>query len=105
MVTTVVNLNTNGGSCDIYIGRPSKWGNPFKIGVHGTREEVLRKYKIWLTDFNTKSPARDIVLRSLPELKDKVLGCYCAPLSCHGDVLAELVNNNGFGSVAQLAEQ
>ena len=24
----------------VYIGRPSKWGNPFVMGVDGTREEL-----------------------------------------------------------------
>ncbi|PIW12451.1 MAG: hypothetical protein COW35_01440, partial [Candidatus Infernicultor aquiphilus] len=33
---------------DVYIGRPSKWGNPFTIGKDGTRSEVIEKYRIWL---------------------------------------------------------
>lgn len=32
----------------VYIGRPSLLGNPFKIGQHGTREEVVQRYKAWL---------------------------------------------------------
>lgn len=70
---------------DVYIGRPSKWGNPFVIGKHGSREEVIEKYKNWL--LNNK-----ILMLSLPQLKDKILGCWCAPLACHGDVLLELAN-------------
>ena len=69
---------------DIYIGRPSKWGNPFEIGKDGTREEVIEKYSEWIkTQLD--------LLKALPELKDKILGCWCAPLSCHGDVLIKLV--------------
>lgn len=70
---------------DVYIGRPSKWGNPFRIGPDGTREEVVAKYRAWLL----KQPH---LLAALPELRGKTLGCWCAPQACHGDVLAELAN-------------
>ena len=75
---------------DVYIGRPSKWGNPFEIGqphpVHGhgmDREEVITLYRHWIL-------GRPDLLRSLPELQGKVLGCWCAPKGCHGDVLVDL---------------
>lgn len=69
---------------DVYIGRPSKWGNPFKIGRDGTREHVLDLYRQWIQ-------TQPGLMAALPELRGKVLGCWCKPLSCHGDVLAELV--------------
>lgn len=69
----------------IYIGRPSKWGNPFQIGRDGDREEVIEKYRRYLLH----SPG---LLYQLTELKDKNLVCWCAPLPCHGDVLLELAN-------------
>ncbi len=69
---------------DVYIGRPSKWGNPFSIGKDGTREEVINKYRNYISN----SPE---LLNALPELRDKILGCWCKPLPCHGDVLKELV--------------
>jgi len=68
---------------DVYIGRPSKWGNPFVIGKDGTRDEVIEKYEAWLRT----QPA---LLAALPELRGKTLGCWCAPQACHGDVLARL---------------
>lgn len=70
----------------IYVGRPSKYGNPFKIGKDGTREEVLAKYAHWLDGmiFNGKL--------NLDELAGKDLICWCAPLPCHADVLLELAN-------------
>ena len=78
MPITVVNKrNTH---YDIYIGRGSKLGNPFVVGKHGSREEVIEKYKQHLLNSPT-------LLRSLHELKDQALGCFCAPLACHGDVL------------------
>jgi hypothetical protein len=69
----------------VYIGRPSKWGNPFEIGKDGTREEVIAKYRVWIQ-------TQPQLLAALPLLKGKILGCYCYPQACHGDVLAELAN-------------
>jgi hypothetical protein len=75
----------------VYIGRDYKefsdegWGNPFHIGPDGTREEVLVKYREWIL-------GNEYLLKRLPALKGKLLGCWCKPLECHGDVLAELVN-------------
>lgn len=71
---------------DVYIGRPSMWGNPFIIGKDGTREEVVEKYRAWVVQ-------QDYLMERLHTLKGKRLGCYCKPLACHGDVLVELVEN------------
>jgi hypothetical protein len=79
----VVNLTKVG--YDIYIGRGSKWGNPFKIGIDGTRTEVIEKYRQWLY-------TQEELITSIPELRGKRLGCYCHPKACHGDMLAELAN-------------
>ena len=32
----------------VYVGRPSKWGNPFAIGRDGTRDQVIAKYRVWI---------------------------------------------------------
>jgi len=69
---------------DVYIGRGSKWGNPFQIGKDGTREEVILQYAEWIK-------TQKNLMEALPELKDKVLGCWCSPNACHGDVLVKLV--------------
>jgi hypothetical protein len=81
--TRVVNCRNE--PCDVYIGRATKWGNPFRIGVDGTREQVVRKYRRWAV-------RRPGILRGLEELRGKRLGCICAPQACHGDVLAELAD-------------
>ena len=81
----VVNLRKE--KYDAYIGRGSKWGNKFVIGKDGDREAVIRKYREWILN-------NEGLLSSLHELKGKVLGCFCKPLACHGDVLAELVNES-----------
>jgi len=68
---------------DVYIGRPSKWGNPFSIGKDGDRDEVIAKYRAWIQ-------TQPELMKALPELKDKILGCWCAPQACHGNILAEM---------------
>jgi hypothetical protein len=78
-------VNVRKAKCDVYIGRGSKWGNPYRIGKDGDRDRVCDKYIEYL---NTHPD----LLAALPELKGKVLGCYCAPLRCHGDYLAFLAN-------------
>jgi hypothetical protein len=69
---------------DVYIGRPSKWGNPFVIGTDGTRALVIEKYESWIRN-------NPDLLKDLHELKGKTLGCWCSPRACHGDVLVKLV--------------
>lgn len=74
---------------DIYIGRPSKWGNPFNLIDPKNdleRKEVIDKYRKWITTGNGK-----FLLKDLNELKGKILACYCSPKPCHGDVLIELI--------------
>ena len=83
MECKVVNLRKE--KYDVYIGRGSKWGNRFVIGKDGDRDEVIRRYRGWILNYKE-------LLGSLHELKGKVLGCFCKPKACHGDVLAELVN-------------
>lgn len=72
---------------DVYIGRPSRWGNKFVIGKDGSRADVIRKYEEWIT-----SPEQEELLLQVGELYDKRLGCYCAPYPCHGDVLERLAD-------------
>lgn len=98
-MTTVVNKNKE--KFDVYIGRGSKWGNPFTHikdretkaeYVVNTRDEALKKYREWILN-------KPELLNSLDELKDKKLGCYCKPKSCHGDILVELINAKRFYSI------
>ena len=82
MTTRIVHCKKE--SYDIYIGRPSKWGNPFQIGKDGTRDEVIEKFRDWIL-------TQPKLLKDLHEIKGKTLGCWCKPKSCHGDVLVELI--------------
>ncbi len=71
----------------VYVGRPTKWGNPFVIGRDGTRDNVIAKYRAWIV----QQPA---LIAALHELRGKDLVCWCAPEGCHGDVLLALANRH-----------
>ena len=83
---------------DVYIGRSKEalgWGNPFShkagtLAEHrvATREEAISKYEVWLLS------QPELVARVKRELRAKVLGCWCHPLACHGDVLARVANED-----------
>lgn len=80
-------LNKRNSNDGVYIGRPSKWGNPFVIGKDGSRKEVIEKYKKWLFE----KPG--LVNDAKNELGGKSLVCWCSPEACHGDVLLEIANS------------
>jgi hypothetical protein len=70
----------------VYVGRPTKWGNPFVLTTNGSnRAAVIDKYREYLLAFPQ-------LLADLPELRGKDLICWCAPLPCHADVLLEVAN-------------
>ena len=104
-ITTVVNVDQK--AYEIYIGRQAfslqHWGNPFSHRFAGkaqglirvaSREAAIQAYREWLLGINYPGvdPARrKWILENLGILKGKVLGCFCKPLPCHGDVLIELL--------------
>ena len=59
----------------VSIMRPGPYGNPFVIGVHGDREECLRRFEL------EALPHIDI-----EPLRNKNLVCACHPLACHGHI-------------------
>lgn len=93
MITKVVNLRHY--SYDVYIGRAGHgqdgyFGNPIRLEHEGQREEVLQKYEAYFYDRIQKDPE----FRSrIHALKGKTLGCFCKPKLCHGDIIADYVNN------------
>ena len=75
---------------DVYIGRPSIFGNPFSVKEYG-REGCIARYK----EYFYKRIKEDVKFKEeVLKLKDKVLGCFCKPLACHGDVIKEYLDNN-----------
>lgn len=69
----------------VYVGRPTKWGNPFVIGKYYLREEAVADYEKWIK-------TQPQLMAALPELRGKDLVCWCAPCQCHADVLLRLAN-------------
>lgn len=70
----------------VYIGRPSKWGNPFAVGVNYSRDEAIDYYRRWLRG------QPQLIAAAKVELRGRNLVCWCAPRACHGDILLDLVN-------------
>jgi hypothetical protein len=67
-----------------YVRGPYDWSNPYKLGRGTDRATIIGRYE---TEHLAK---RSDLLERIPELRGKVLGCWCAPEACHGDVLARL---------------
>lgn len=67
----------------VYVGRPTKWGNPFKVGNECSRQEAVDKFATYLAVTNL----------DLEGLRGKNLACWC-PLDqpCHADILLRLAN-------------
>jgi Domain of unknown function (DUF4326) len=98
--TTVVNMSGHRDDSDfadvVYVGRAmyrggwrlaaSPLANPFRIGVDGDREQVIARYSDYLL-------GRPDLLALVPDLRGKRLGCWCKPLACHADVIAELADH------------
>ena len=78
----------------VYVGRGTVWGNPWKIGEDGTRDEVVERYRAAVMA-DGKAPLRK---RIRQELAGKDLVCWCQspsdedPLPCHATVLLEIAN-------------
>ena len=74
---------------DQYIGRGSIWGNPFILEDGVTRDEVIDNFTGY---FYTRLLEDEEFLKQTLALKGKTLGCFCKPKKCHGDVIANFLN-------------
>ena len=73
------------GSASVYVGRPTKWGNPFPMRSEAERDSVISQFE----DYLMSSPD---LLAQIGELRGKDLVCFCAPRACHADILLKLAN-------------
>jgi hypothetical protein len=74
----------HGDASVVYVGRPSRWGNLFRIGKDGSRQQVIEKYLWWFVA-PERAALRAAVRR---QLRGKKLACFCAPHACHAEILA-----------------
>ena len=82
-VVNVSSFRPNGKDI-IYIGRPTKFSNPYKASIYGRKLAI-----ILFEDYLFHSGLiNDVYL-----LKDKLMACHCSPLACHGDILAKYIYN------------
>ena len=73
---------------DVYIGRPSIFGNPYSVMKYG-RQGCIHQYRLYFYNKIKKDPE---FKKKVLDLKGKTLGCWCKPLACHGDIIAEYIN-------------
>lgn len=85
MPTTIVNVRVADPETYEYCGRPTIFGNPFRVGKDGTRIEVIAKYIDYFFDRIQRD--RDFKKRVI-SLKGKRIGCWCSPELCHLHVIA-----------------
>ena len=75
----------------VVVSRPSKWGNPFRVGVDGDAAECARAYRLALVGSELDVTVADV----RRELGGRDLACWCPPgAPCHGDVLLALANDS-----------
>lgn len=96
-VTKVANLREDGWiNGGVYIGRPGKgfdgyFGNPFPMGPDRDRQMSIVLYRNY---FLRKMETDPIFASRVLALRGMVLLCFCKPLACHGDVIAEYLNED-----------
>ncbi len=94
MSNTIKVVNTKNDKFDVYIGRksstvPGEFGNPFAINAKNNRDQVIAQFE----EYFLRKP--ELMMSALKNLSGKTLGCFCAPLACHGDIYKKYVENPG----------
>ena len=90
----------------VCVSRPSRWGNPFKVGVDGDAAECVRKFEAMLFPYRHGGSLSDFYLSEANleairlELRGKDLACWCpltyldgSPYPCHATRLLEIAND------------
>ena len=85
----------------VYVGRPTKWGNPFTVGVDGDASECVAKYaELWMPYTHKDGDLEKFLISDanlseiIAELKGKNLACWCKEgQPCHADFLLSIANH------------
>ena len=95
----------------VNVARPGPWGNPFKVGKDGTREECVRLYRLLMgqgliclgasASANEQKRVLDYGAKNIGKLLGKNLACWCRNdgKPCHADVLLEVANSTSLSGV------
>lgn len=83
METKVINIKNYDGDY-IYIGRGSRWGNPFTVAKYG-RKRCIELYEQYFRQ-------NELLMKDVMKLDGETLGCYCKPKPCHGDIIIKIIN-------------
>ena len=86
----VYNKRTGAPRGAVYVGRPTKFGNPYRMHSEADRDRVCDQYEATLLRKFERDP--DARRRLREELGGKDLVCWCAPLRCHADILLKYAN-------------
>ena len=74
----------------VSVARPTRWGNPFKVGPGTTADMAVTAYHEWL---KFSIPGRIICSAARRELGGLHLACWCLPgTPCHADLLLQIAN-------------
>lgn len=80
-----------------YVGRPTRWGNPFVVGVHGGQGECVELFREWIG----RPEQRSLRQAARRMLRGKDLVCWCSspnkPRPCHANVWIEIANEEADG--------
>jgi hypothetical protein len=73
-------------------GSDGRYGNQFCIGDNrdGDRKTVILKHRQWLLSDDPRAKLQRVNIKA--NLKDTILGCWCKPLPCHAETIAEVAN-------------
>jgi Domain of unknown function (DUF4326) len=95
MITVVNTKHHVPTDADIYVGRGSPLGNPFRISISATREQVIGQYAEYLP---RKIAEGNIEIRrelnrvwKAAKAGDVNLVCFCAPRDCHANIIKKLI--------------
>lgn len=97
-MTKLVHVNKD--VYDVYIGRAYKgeipdppqygcFGNPYTLAKYGRKESIILFAKYFYDRIENDEEFKKAVL----ELRNKILGCWCKPLACHGDIIVDYLDN------------
>lgn len=84
----------------VYVGRPTKWGNPYKVSRLLCRESCIVLFELLFgiepsepLDKFFRSRGEKYPVAEVMELRGKNLACFCSlDQLCHADVLLEIAN-------------